>query len=76
MDSKFIEIKDATFGTSKKTQTFTIFSKSSRAQLGKIEYYSAWRQYVFSPDSGSVWSPDCLLFIIEYLNTLNTKKVV
>jgi hypothetical protein len=76
MESKFIEIKDATFGTSKSTKTYSIYSKSSRSQLGKIEYYSPWRQYVFTPDMGSVWSVDCLAFVSEKLNELNTKKGV
>ena len=40
-------------------------------ELGKIRWWGAWRQYVFFPDTETLWSIGCLDMICKFLKTLN-----
>lgn len=39
--------------------------------LGWIQYWPAWKRYVFSPDDETFYSPECLMEISEFLFDLN-----
>jgi len=55
----------------KKTHTWYIRAKSDGAILGKISWFSRWRQYCFFPMPGAVFSRGCLndieTFIVEQM---------
>lgn len=43
--------------------------------LGRLEYYPAWKIYVFAPAPGTVWSIECLADIGKALEILKQGKV-
>ena len=58
-----------------KTNVYLVCNKSTDNDLGEIEWYYFWRQYVFAPTVAfsTVFNHTCLAEIAEFLNTLNTK---
>ena len=56
-----------------KTNKYRITNKKWGDQLGIIEWYSSWRQYIFEDDYGCVFNHTCLNEIAEFLKELNTK---
>jgi len=58
-----------------KTSVFSVRSKCSNCELGKIKWYPQWRHYCFFPtiDTETVHSDRCLLSISEFITNLNTK---
>lgn len=62
---QYIEITDVSdLFPERKTHTWEVTNKSSGAYLGIIEWYSAWRQYCYTPggDYGArlIFSASCL----------------
>jgi hypothetical protein len=43
-----------------KTTIMRVVSKSSSDVLGTIRWYGAWRQYVFYPSAGTLFSAGCM----------------
>lgn len=42
--------------------------------LGRIQWYSPWRQYTFSPAYPTVWNKDCLNTINEFIINLMEER--
>ena len=42
--------------------------------LGRISWYSRWRQYTFSPDYPTTWNKDCLQIIQDFLQSLMKER--
>jgi len=58
-----------------KTERWTVCNNKSHEPLGLIQWYGAWRQYVFEPDDGSIiFNNGCLDTISEFLTELNQKQ--
>lgn len=53
-----------------KTKRFEVISKLHGNILGRISWYGAWRQYIFSPSYPTVWNNNCLKDIINFLEQL------
>lgn len=53
---KFVEVKSP----SKKTRVVEIRSVHSNRVLGRIAWFSAWRQYAFYPGTNTLFNPECL----------------
>lgn len=66
--SKYIEFEEVPYEG--KTKRFLVMSKSQAHPLGKIQWYPAWRQYVFSPAFETVWNRTCLEDIQFFLTRL------
>ena len=66
----FVEIK-----TSGKTKRYTIFSRSSSAQLGEIKWWGAWRQYCFFPAEDTVFNCGCMEDIQSAIKLLMLERV-
>ncbi len=47
-----------------KTKTWTVLAGN---HLGVIHWWNAWRKYVFSPNSATLYDPVCLQEIAEFL---------
>lgn len=61
-----------------KTAIYSVRKKCIRfldgaIELGKIRWHGAWRQFVFYPDSDTLWSIGCLTIINKFLKKLNDK---
>jgi hypothetical protein len=39
-------------------------------ELGQIEWYSPWRQYIYSPTCPAVYSTGCLKDIVDFIEQL------
>lgn len=61
-------------GDKPKTELWAVVNKSSDDALGQIEWYSAWRQYIFVPIGGTVYNDGCLETIIAFMKCLNREK--
>lgn len=70
--SKYISFEQVPFKG--KTKRFEIISKSSGDILGRVSWYGAWRQYVFSPSFETIWNKDCLKDIQDFLIKLMQEK--
>ena len=39
-------------------------------KLGEVRWWGSWRQYTFQPSPNTVFSKDCMLDIIDFINQL------
>jgi outer membrane PBP1 activator LpoA protein len=46
---------------------------STQAKLGTIQFHRYWKTHVYLPEN-SLYSPDCLRDIADFLEQLNKKK--
>ena len=44
----------------RKTLVVDVLSRRHGDRLGVVKWYSAWRQYVFTPEPGTLYSAGCL----------------
>lgn len=70
--SKYLEFVQIPFEG--KTQRFEVISKTHGFMLGRISWYSSWRQYVFSPSYETIWNRDCLKDIQDFLQNLMDER--
>lgn len=61
----------------RKTKVVHIINKHSQEQIATIEWYGAWRQYVFMPslEYDTVWNNTCLTDIISVINDLMKERI-
>lgn len=59
-----------------KTKIITISSAYDKTELGKISWYSHWRQYVFVPNIRveTIWTYDCLEELKDFVIKLNNEQ--
>ena len=58
----------------KKTRKFQVVNKNHGFPLGDISFFPRWRQYVFIPAPGTVFSNGCLSDIYEFIKSLKRKE--
>lgn len=58
-DFEYLVLEDAS-DDKKKTKTIDVLSRRHGDLLGRIKWYSSWRQYTFVPEPGTVYSAGCL----------------
>lgn len=62
--------------TERKTRIYQVCSKHDDSILGEVRWHGPWRQYVFIPLDGCIWSHDCLHDLSEFIKELmNARKV-
>ncbi len=66
---EFVETKDTG-----KTKAFNVISTRGGALLATISWYGTWRQYVMFPARLTVWNPECLRAIIEFIEGLMEER--
>ena len=60
-----------------KTERWIVCNNKTHEPLGLIQWYGAWRQYVFEPEDGAIiFNNGCLKTIEEFLTNLNAKQRV
>lgn len=68
MESKYIQME---FIEQKpKTVVFEVQTKSDQTRLGLIKWFGRWRQYVFFPESKTVFSKGCMADINSFIEHL------
>ena len=53
-----------------KTKVVAVQSKTHPVRLGVIKWWNTWRQYVFLPDTGTIFNAECLTDIQSYIRGL------
>lgn len=56
------------------TVVVVIINKHSTDEIGTIDWYPQWRQYVFNPGFGTIWNNTCLTDVIGVINQLMAEK--
>jgi hypothetical protein len=54
--------------------TWLCKNNKSKGLLGKIEYYSPWRQYCYFPLTQAVYSDGCLSDIADFIKQLGKEE--
>jgi hypothetical protein len=57
-----------------KTAVYHVVSKSSGQSLGRIYWYGPWRQYIFEPESETIWSCGCMQEVMNFIQKLMLKR--
>jgi len=60
----------------RKTPIVEIRSKSSRALLGQIKWYGAWRQFCFWPEPKTIFNVGCMNDIEAHIAELRAERLV
>ncbi len=55
-------------------QGWFIFNNKSDKELGRIEYYRKWRQYIVEFEPECVFNDSCLTDILHFLRHLQKQK--
>lgn len=55
----------------KKTTRWECFNTNSNWPLGEVEWYGAWRQYIFETSGEIILNKGCLDDISDFLDQLN-----
>jgi hypothetical protein len=63
---KYLEFTNKTPSHSGLTSLWDVASTVHGNVLGKIAWFSRWRQYCFLPFTDTVYSPDCLRDIADF----------
>lgn len=55
------------------TENTTVWScrAENNAELGRVGWYNAWRQYCFGPVGVTIYHAGCLIDIADFLKQLN-----
>ena len=62
--------------TRHKTKTYTVISMNDGTDLGMVKWHAHWRQYVFHPNDGCIWSHDCLSDLASFIKNLMIARKV
>ncbi len=58
------------YSQTEKTQSWHVISKKHGDLLGVVRWYPRWRQYTFFPEPDTVWNPECLNDVCEFIRGL------
>lgn len=50
---------------------WSVINNKSGFELGRVEWYSMWRQFIYTPTSCSIFNNTCLDDISQFLTKLN-----
>ena len=62
---KYITIIHA--GDKPKTKIYLVKTKDQEVDLGIIQWYARWRQYVFFPEDNTIYSKGCMADINDFI---------
>ena len=49
-------------------------NKVAKVRLGLVYWYHKWKTYIFEPETGSEFSPDCLDDISDFCKQANEER--
>lgn len=59
----------------RKTRVYELCnSQNEKIHLGEIKYNTGWRKYCFYPRDETVFDSKCLMDIVRFVDSLNTKR--
>lgn len=72
---KWIDIRDEGVTPSGKTKRYTVVTKMAPPTvLGRVQWRPGWRCYVFEPSFLTVFEPDCLRDIADFIEDLTLER--
>ena len=66
--SKYLEFDR--IGWTGKTDVWNVLSKSQESILGQIKWFGRWRQYCFYPSPNTIFNPECMNDISNFIKEL------
>jgi len=60
--------------TKRKTKVWTIKNRVTEEYIGRIQWYSNWRQYCFEPFDSTVFAKGCLNEIVIFISIEMDKR--
>jgi len=57
-----------------RTSSWYVIARKNEAVLGEIKWFGKWRQYAFFPVIGTVYNPDCMDHISEFIRGEMTRR--
>lgn len=67
-------IFDSTQPEGMKTNVVSVTNIKSGTEIGKIAWYSPWRQYCFLPKGNTVWNIQCMRDVLFVINKLMEER--
>lgn len=64
-------VLDELLSANRKTQVWAIVTTDDRFTLGYIKWYPNWRGYAFFPAAATIFEPNCLRKMIEFIERQN-----
>ena len=74
MKTEYQYIKFECYDSTKKTTKWYIKNIHSDSILGKIKWFSAWRQYCFFTNSGCIFNDGCMRDILDFIAQLEKER--
>lgn len=75
MNKSFIHFEFVQTSPSGKTDIYNVVTLNGVLKLGVIMWYSPWRKkYVFYPENDTLFDPNCLREIADFVEDLNQTK--
>ena len=74
MDSKYMVAYKMPEPPGTKYKMWEIHSKRGDDLLGWIQYYEPWKEFVFSPETSTIFSTGCLQDIITFIDQIKDDK--
>lgn len=65
-ETKWLRFAEQPKPIGRKTSRWLVFAKESGVLLGRIQWYGAWRQYVFFPQPDCLFNRTCLLDLATF----------
>lgn len=66
-EPKYIRFIEEPVPAGRKTREWRVQNKSGAVPLGAICWHNTWRKYVFEPAVDTLFDPDCLSIIAEFM---------
>lgn len=72
IESRYLEFDK--IGCTGKTDVWNVLSRSQGSVLGKIKWFSQWRQYCFWPSPNTIFNPECMADISKLIKELMDRR--
>ena len=74
MKTEFKYIRFDLLRSTNKTSIWSCKNIRFNYELGIIKWYGPWREYCFFPITNTIFSDECLLAIVEFLESLEKER--
>ena len=66
-EGKYININEIGQSLTGKTKIFMVVTNNDGIELGHIKWHAPWRQYIFRPETNTIFEKTCLADITHFL---------
>ena len=76
LETKWLRFHLQPQAPNRKTSRWTVYATEGGAVLGTVEWYTAWRQYVFVPESECLFNRTCLRDLAQFCDDAMAQRLV